>query len=80
MLGHLNHLPYLFCNEILFKLSMVCAFELYHKFSFQSSVCVLISVYYASGTSIAKFPSSGTLITKTLKDQGSVLPQTSHYS
>ena len=38
------------------------------------SITILtISVYYASGTSIAKFPSSGTVITKTLKDQGMLL-------
>lgn len=36
-------------------------------------------MYYASGTSIAKFPSSGTLITKTLKDQGNeVIKSESH--
>ena len=36
-------------------------------------------VYYASGTSIAKFPDTGTLITKKLKDQGELYlypPQT----
>jgi membrane-bound transcription factor site-1 protease len=27
-------------------------------------------VYYASGTSIAKFPSDGILLTQNLKDQG----------
>ena len=30
-------------------------------------------VYYASGTSIAKFPSDGVLLTENLKDQGKIM-------
>lgn len=33
---------------------------------------VLSSVYYASGTSLAKFPDDGIIVTQTLKDQGKV--------
>lgn len=31
---------------------------------------IAVAVYYASGTSIAKFPEGGIVVTKTLKDQG----------
>ena len=31
---------------------------------------VFVAVYYASGSSIAKFPKDGYLVTQTLKDQG----------
>lgn len=33
---------------------------------------VFSSVYYASGTSLAKFPDDGIIVTQTLKDQGKV--------
>lgn len=33
-------------------------------------VFVPSSVYYASGTSLAKFPDDGIIVTQTLKDQG----------
>lgn len=33
-------------------------------------VILLFSVYYASGTSLSKFPEEGIVIAQTLKDQG----------
>lgn len=37
-------------------------------------VCVSVSVYYASGCSIARFPEDGIVIAKNLKDQGTSTP------
>ena len=38
--------------------------------NFNNAQLFTISVFYASGSSIAKFPKNGYLVTQTLKDQG----------
>lgn len=37
------------------------------------------SVYYASGTSLAKFPDDGIIVTQTLKDQGKTTDSVPHF-
>lgn len=45
-----------------------------HYFLGHINLCLPLSVYYASGCSIARFPEDGIVIAKNLKDQGTGSP------